>query len=141
LTIANELALLSYASIDDIITNNFLDNAFTDLGVSTGFSTTGIDFDGSLFHVMFETDDDVVGGTNELALLSYASIDDIITNNFLDNAFTNLGVSTGFSTTGIYSTTGFGPGPVPEPVPEPGSLFLFSLGLLGVGVARRRKKV
>jgi hypothetical protein len=131
----NELAVVTYPTIADIIANTSFDTDFTDLGVSAGYSSTGITWDGTAYRVLFESDNDIADGNLELALLSYATIDDIVVNTPFDSVFTDLGVSTGFSTTGITHLAN----DTQIPVPEPGQLpmVMIGLGFISLLVARR----
>jgi hypothetical protein len=54
--------------------------------------------------------------------------------------FSFTGQTNGIDTTGTFSFSGAAAAvPMPVPVPEPASLALFSAGLLGLGLVRRRK--
>ncbi len=96
-----ELGFLSYENYDDLVDDKNSKLAFTGVGVSSGYSTTGITFDGGEYHVMYERDTDILNGFHELAIGSFGSFDDIITNTFSNFAYTSINVITGYSTTGI----------------------------------------
>ncbi len=123
---SSELAILSYHSIADIVSNSAFGSVFTDLGVADGYSTTGFTFDGSDFHVMFESDLDLPPGSSELAILSYHSIADIVSNSAFSSVFTDLGVADGYSTTGI----AFVPDARMGAVPLPSSLSLMAAAMM-----------
>ena len=95
----NELSIGTYGSFDDIVSNNFDSLEFTEKGVVTNYSTTGITFDGDDYHMLMEFDFDTAGFA-ELAIFSYASIDDIISSNS-SLRITSVNVADGYSTTGI----------------------------------------
>ncbi len=121
---ASELALLSYHSLADVVSNSPFASVFTDFGVAQGFSSTGITRDGSDFLVMFESDEDLPAGASELAILSYHTIADIVSNSPFASVFTEFGVAQSFSSTGI----SFGTGPTLAPIPVPPSLPLLAVG-------------
>ena len=129
-------------------------NQICDFGIATTYSRSGcmsngdlwsvwIDYDGTDLHVAIA--DGGAGGT----LIRPAT-------NIIDNYAVNIGSILGQNTAFVGFTAGTGSGtenhdikdwifnnafqPI-NPVPEPATLALFSVGLLGIGLMRRRKNV
>ena len=112
-----ELAFNTYASLADILDATATSSTFSDINVNAPFSTTGITWDGSQFIVMFESDQNEIGGS-ELAFNTYASLTDILDATATSSTFSDINVNAPFSTTGIYFVDdGRGDQPVPEPAP------------------------
>jgi hypothetical protein len=112
-----ELGFNTYASLADILDANSTSSAFSDINVNAPFSTTGITWDGSQFIIMFESDENKLGGA-ELGFNTYASLADILDANSTSSTFSDINVNAPFSTTGIYFVDdGRGDQQVPEPAP------------------------
>jgi hypothetical protein len=85
-------------------------------------------------HVLFERDVDGSAG-NELAVISYPTLTDLISNTSSFTQFTQVDVSAAFSVGGFYTDSKQGPSS--QPVPEPGALSLLGFGLLVVTLKSR----
>ncbi len=96
----NELAVVSYPSLANLIGDSNSFTQFTQVDVSAAFSVGGITYDGTAYRVLFERDTDGAAG-NELAVVSYPNLADLIgdTNSFTQ--FTQVDVSAAFSVGGF----------------------------------------
>jgi hypothetical protein len=131
----NELAVVSYPTLADLIGNTSAFTQFTQVDVSAAFSVGGIAFDGTAYRVLYERDADGSAG-NELAVVSYPTLADLIGNTSAFTQFTQVDVSAAFSVGGFYveaETMGDEPGDVDEP----NSVFLFAFGLASLAFAAR----
>jgi hypothetical protein len=131
----NELAVVSYPTLADLIGNTSAFTQFTQVDVSAAFSVGGIAFDGTAYRVLYERDADGSAG-NELAIVSYPTLADLIGNTSAFTQFTQVDVSAAFSVGGFYveaETMGDEPGDVDEP----NSVFLFAFGLASLAFAAR----
>jgi len=127
----SELAFNSYASLADILGANATSSVFSDINVNAPFSTTGITWDGSQFIVMFESDQNEIGGS-ELAFNTYASLADILDASATSSMFSDINVNAPFTTSGLYFVS------AQVSVPEPATLTLFAPLLAGLALMLRR---
>jgi len=127
----SELAFNTYASLTDILGATATSSTFSDINVNAPFTTTGITFDGSQFIIMFESDQNDIGGS-ELAFNTYASLTDILDANATSSTFSDINVNAPFTSSGLYFV------PPQASVPEPATLTLFAPLLAGLALMLRR---
>jgi len=132
----NELAVVSYPDLPSLIGNTSSFTQFTQVDVSSAFSVGGFDydFDSGAYRILFERDLDGAAG-NELALVTYPTIADLIGNTSTFTQFTQVDVSSAFSVGGFYSDP-----PENQNVSEPETLSLLVLGLLAMGLDSRVRR-
>ena len=98
-TAGNELAVVSYPTLTDLVNNTSSFTQFTQVDVSAAFSVGGATYDGSAYRVLFERDADGTAG-NELAVVSYPTLTDLVNNTSSFTQFTQVDVSAAFSVGG-----------------------------------------
>ncbi len=103
----NEVYLVSYDSLPDFFDNILSSSSgFSQLNISSAFSAGGLDFDGSQYHVLLESDADRTD--NEVYLVSYDSLPDFFDNILSSSSgFSQLNISSAFSAGGFYSEPKF----------------------------------
>jgi hypothetical protein len=101
----NELAVVSYPTLADLIGNTITFTQFTQVDVSAAFSVGGITYDGTAYRVLYERDTDGSAG-NELALVTYPTLPDLIGNTNAFTQFTQVDVSAAFSVGGFAYDSG-----------------------------------
>ena len=131
----NELAVVSYPTLDALINNTSSFTQFTQVDVSAAFSVGGFAYDSGVYRVLFERDADGSAG-NELAVVSYPTLDALINNTSSFTQFTQVDVSAAFSVSGFYFEAE-AMGDEQVDVDEPNSVFLFALGLVSLAFAAR----
>jgi hypothetical protein len=104
-TAGNELALVSFSTLGDLINNTNSLTQFTQVDVAAAFSVGGLTYDGSAYRVLFERDANGMAG-NELALVSFPTLGDLINNTNSLTQFTQVDVAAAFSDGGISSVGG-----------------------------------
>jgi hypothetical protein len=136
-TAGNELAVVSYPTLTDLVNNTSSFTQFTQVDVSGAFSVGGFDydFDDDISRVLFERDMDGTAG-NELAFVSYPTLTNLISNTSSFTQFTQVDVSGAFSVGGFYTESK--QGPPSQPVSEPATLILFGSGLLAMTLLKSR---
>jgi len=140
-TTTNEVVVNSFDSFNDIINYNY-QSTIVDVDISAGYTSTGLTYDGSKYHILYEADTDTT--TNEVVVNSFNSFNDLINYNY-QSSIVDVDISSGYSSTGfnaLYSTVP--PPTLPPPptsVPEPGTIALLGIGLIGIGLTRRRRKI
>jgi hypothetical protein len=117
----NELAVVSFATLADLIGNTASVTQFSQIDVDPSFSVRGFAFDSGLdlYRLLFERDSDGQAG-NELAFVSFASLANLIGNTASVTQFTQIDVDPIYSVAGLIIE----PDPASNPVDEPGTLAL-----------------
>ena len=133
----DEMAVYSFASLSDLINYNYT-ASIVDVDISAGYSSAGLTYDGSLWHILYEADLDT--NVNELVLSSFNSFQDLLDNNY-SNTVIDVDISAAYSSTGIHALLDESPPPPPPAgVPEPSIFALFSIALAGMGIRIRSNK-
>jgi hypothetical protein len=97
---SSELSLASFASLADAVEGTLSDFSVSALDVTAGFSVGGLVYDGSRFHMLFESDFDA-GAGGEISIGSFDSIDAIVDGTLVDFAVTDLDLAPIFSVAGL----------------------------------------
>lgn len=101
----NELAVVSYTTLADFVGNTVSVTQFSQIDIDPSFSIGGVTYDATGYHVLFERDIDGQAG-NELALVSYASLADLIGNTTSVTQFTQIDVDPNYSVGGFAFDSG-----------------------------------
>lgn len=151
-----DLAIATFNAFDDLINYAPAETTFSNVNLASAFNVHGFDFDGSLYHLLFERDVDGAAG-QDLAIASFSSIADILTYNPLITEFSNVNVASAFDVAGFFSMVDFGGGTGgggggsggsggsggtghdPVAVPEPPTVLLLVAGLAALGRQVRRR--
>jgi len=133
-TNVNELVMNSFNSLNDLINYNYTANII-DVDISAAYSSTGLTYDGSLWHILYESDADT--NVNEMVLNSFNSFQNLLNYNY-SATIIDVDISAAYSSTGIHAL--LDSSPPPPGIPEPSIFALFSIGLAGMGLRKRRKK-
>jgi hypothetical protein len=140
----DEVFLLTYDSLADLIAGDFSAGVFTQIGISSPYSIAGFDARAGAYHVLLESNENEDPG-DEVFLLTYDSLADLIAGDFSAGEFTQIGISSPYSIAGFLSeASGDGTGDVSGTgstgtVPEPATLSLFGIVALGVAARRLRR--
>lgn len=126
----NETYVLSYDSLTDFIDSNEASTVLTSNNFATGGYLAGFTWDGSQYHLVYQSD--VLFG-NETFLLSYNSLTDFIDSNEASSVLT----SNNFATGGYLA--GFNAVPAADAIPEPSALLILCLGLAGLLLSMSQK--
>ena len=103
----NEFFLRSFASSGDLIAGNLGAGSFSQLDLAGNFSVSGLTYDGSGYHLLYETDSDA-GAGNEFFLRSFSSLNDLIAGNLGAGSFSQLDLAGNFSVSGFdYDGSGY----------------------------------
>jgi hypothetical protein len=133
-----EISIGSFDSIDAIVGGTLADFAVTDLDLASIFSVAGLAFDGERFHLLTETDIDT-GPGSELHMLSFESLDDILSATLADFSTFLLDVNPAFNVGGFVAEASFDAEPPSADVPEPATSLMFASGLSMLCVMARRR--
>ncbi len=139
-----ELAINSYATLDDFFTGTNFTSQFSQINVNSPYSVGGLDWDGTAYRVLFERDLDGPGGT-ELAINSYPALADFFAGTNFTSQFSQINVNARYSVGGLFTlpdpnSPPPGPPPGPSPVPLPSSAGLLLGALAGLAALGRRRK-
>jgi hypothetical protein len=101
----NELAIVSFPSLADFVNGTGAISQFTQIDIDPAFSIGGVTYDGSAYRLLFERDIDGTAG-NELALVSFPALGDLIANTSSVTQFTQIDVDPAFSVRGFAFDSG-----------------------------------
>lgn len=96
----SEVILFNFATLQDVGDGHLSSGLFSLLDIPPAFSTGGMTYDGSQFHVLLESDSDSSGGS-EVFLASYDSFQDFLDGNASSGSFSQLNISSTFSVHGF----------------------------------------
>jgi hypothetical protein len=113
---------------------------FTQVDVAAAFSVGGFAYDGSGYRVLFERDANGMAG-NELALVSFPTLADLINNTNSLTQFTQVDVASTFSVGGFFIENALPETPPGNPVSEPGTLALIAFALIALSCREGPKGV
>ena len=134
-----EIFLVSYDSYADLISNTQASSAFSQLNVNASYSVGGFTYDGSAYHVLLESNDNL-GAGQEIFLVSYSSYADLISNTQASSGFSQLNVNASYGVGGLTAEWLSNEPPPPGRLPEPGTLLLLGFGIAGLAATRRRRR-
>jgi hypothetical protein len=107
-------------------------------GCARNFSNVGFDFDGSIFHLLLESDAGTAAGAGaELFSVTCNTSADFLANNIASNGFSQPGINPNFSGAGLATERTRATGAVPEPR----FLALVAAALARGALVRRRRIV
>lgn len=129
-----EVFAVSYNSYADFLSNTIAGSGFSQLDINPSFSSVGFDFDGSLYHLLLESEADAAAGS-ELFSVTYNTFADFLANNIAGSGFSQLDINPNFSGGGLASEWT----PVTGAVPEPNALALVAAALAGGALVCRRR--
>ena len=134
----DEVFLLTYDNLGDLLGGDFSTGTFTQIGISSPYSIAGMDFSDGAFHLLLESNLNEDPG-DEVYLLTYDNLGDLIAGDFSAGAFTQIGISSPYSIAGMtFDPVANGdPGGV---VPEPATWALMIAGFGFAGSALRRRQ-
>src|SRR5690606_14218312 len=101
----DEVYLLTYDTLDDLVAGDFSAGTFTQIGISSPYSIHGFEAtsDGK-YHLLLESDLNADPG-DEVYLLTYDTLDDLVAGDFSAGTFTRIGISSPYSIHGFEATS------------------------------------
>ncbi len=131
----NDLFIATFDSYQNLLEGTVSSSSFSQLDLSSTFSSGGLAFDGSSYHLLLESDADSDAGS-EVFLASFDSFQSLLDGTVASSSFSQLNISSNFSAGGFVAYAPEGP----VEVSEPGSLGLLILGLGALMLRSRRAR-
>lgn len=95
------IAVVDFPTYGDILGPNPAEILFAGAARPPSYSPTGLAFDGTRFHILYEQDDDVPFTRGDLFIFSYSTLDDIAGDLTFEITVTDIDVPFGYTTTGF----------------------------------------
>lgn len=96
----NELFIATFDSYQNLIDGTVSSNSFSQLNLSSTFSSGGLAFDGSSYQLLLESDADS-GAGSEVFMASFDSLQSLLDGSVSSSAFSQLNINPNFSAGGL----------------------------------------
>lgn len=127
----DEVFLASFSSYQNLLDGTLSSGAFSQLNISSSFSTGGFAYDGLSYQLLLESDTDA-GQGNELFLAAFDSIQSLLDADLSSGSFVDLNISASYSAGGLVAH----PDVPTITVSEPGAAVMVLWGLAGLFTMR-----